>query len=109
MRRLLADPEVRVHDVRDMRHAHGGVEVCLPDKELWPGHQVAQLQSRDLAAERVLQVLAERLADGEAAVGAAEQDLADAVHGGEHVDRSNWRSHRVVCGEEILQQRSQEF
>ena len=102
MRRLLADPEVRVHDVRDVRHADGGVEVRLPNEKLGPGHQIAQLQSRDLPAERVLQVLAERLADREAAVGAAEQNLADAVDRGEHVDCSNWCGHGVMCSEEIL-------
>jgi len=35
-------------------------------------------------------------------VGAAEQDLADAVNGGKHVDGSNGRCHGVVSGEQIL-------
>ena len=58
-----------------MRHAHRRVEVGLADEQLRPRHQVAQLQPRDLAAESHLQLLAEALHDGEAAVRAAEEHL----------------------------------
>lgn len=68
-------PKVRVHDVRHVRHAHRRVEVRLADEQLRPRHQVPQLQPRDLAAEGVLQLLAEALDDGEAAVRAAQEHL----------------------------------
>ena len=72
-------PEVWVHDVGHVRHAHRRVEVRLADEQLRPRHQVAQLQPRDLAAERVLQLLAEALDHGEAAVRAAQEHLESDV------------------------------
>ena len=66
-----------------MRHADRRVEVRLADEELGPRHEVAQLQPRDLAAERVLQLLAEALDHGEAAVGAAEQHLGEEAGAGD--------------------------
>ncbi len=90
---LIADSEVRVHDVCHLRHAHGPAQVRLADEQLRPRHQVAQLQPRDLAAERVVQAdggqrgvpvrrhalrpapHAQGLHHGKATVGAAEQHL----------------------------------
>ena len=72
-----------------MRHADRRVEVRLADEELRPRHQVAQLQPRDLAAERVLQLLAEALDHGEAAVGAAQQHLGQAAAGGASASASH--------------------
>ena len=64
-----------VHDVRHVGHADRGVEVGLADEELGARHEVAQLEARDLAAEGVLQLLAEALDHREAAVRAAQQHL----------------------------------
>ena len=58
-----------------MRHADRRVEVRLADEELGPRHEVAQLEPRDLAAERALELLAEALDHGEAAVRAAQEHL----------------------------------
>ena len=35
---------MRMHDVRDMGHPHGGAEVALHDEQLGPCHQVAEFQ-----------------------------------------------------------------
>ena len=66
-----------------MRHADRRVEVRLADEELGPRHEVAQLEPRDLAAERALELLAEALDHGEAAVGAAEQHLGEETAAGD--------------------------
>ena len=73
----------------------------LHDEELRSGHEVPELQPRDLAAERVLQTLAQGLHHGEAAVRAAQQQLGDAVHRGEDVDRLDWLRHGVLRREQV--------
>ena len=71
-----------VHDVGHVWHADRGVEVGLADEELGARHEVAQLEARDLAAEGVLQLLAQALDHREAAVRAAQQHLQQTTNGG---------------------------
>ena len=80
-------PEVGVHDVRHVWHADRGVEVGLADEELGARHEVAQLEARDLAAEGVLQLLAEALDHREAAVRAPQQHLQQTRNGGAALNR----------------------
>ena len=71
------------------------ISYCLPR------HKVSQLQSGDLAAESVLQFISQTFDDGEAAVRAPEERLADGVDAREHVDGLHGSGHGVLGREQV--------